>query len=142
MTKISPTHHVTKDGVVKRNPIRQAINIKEEKELMQVVNQLKKYPGVNEIVLYGSRTGNNYRPDSDYDILVFVAADVEWPSSYYDEIFKLPNKYDIKLVEDQRSYGDIVWMCDRRSWLNGEEQGTPMTVDVIVDETNIVLWKR
>lgn len=106
-------------------------------ELNEIIEKLKKVPCVNEIALFGSRAKGHPKKDSDYDIMLFCDPKCRIPDQYYEQIKKLPKKFDVKLVDDKKYYGDIMWVWDRAGW---EEQGTPISSDILKDM--IPLWKK
>ena len=111
------------------------------KELTKIVNKLKKLPGVNEIALFGSRSRGQFKPKSDYDIMVFCNPNIEIPKQKYEESFALPEKYDIKFINDRKYYGDLMHVTDRRSWHSKwQTQGTPISVAILKDMKP--LWRK
>ena len=112
-----------------------------DKEVKKLVDYLKKVPAVNEIALFGSRARGHFKPTSDYDIAVFCDPSKEIPKKVYDKIFKFPKELDIKIIDDERYYGDTIWVLDRWSWKHDKfEQGTPISAEILKDLKS--LWKR
>ena len=112
--------------------------------LKQVVAKLKVIPGVRSIELFGSRARGSYKPDSDYDIMVWIEPGVEIANKYFKMAFGLPDIFDIKFADDTKYVGDLMWVTDRMSWSNEYDpdegnQGTPISGEIIKDMK--VLWK-
>lgn len=113
--------------------------MKRTKELNRVINRLKKVPCINEIALFGSRARRLYTKESDYDLMLFCDEACEIPDEEIDRVFSLPKKFDIKMIDDRKHYGDLMLVLDRQSWKTGEE-GTYISSDILEDMKS--LWKK
>ena len=71
------------------------------REIKKVINQV---PGIEKVILYGSRAKGNYKMGSDIDISL-VGESLTWDNSVYPLMKKLeelyiPYKFDISIFKD------------------------------------------
>ncbi|VAW45712.1 Nucleotidyltransferase domain protein, Caur_2868 group [hydrothermal vent metagenome] len=70
------------------------------KDIEKLQSIFKKYPQVNQVILYGSRAKGNYRPSSDIDLT--LVGEIEWPDFQKIEIdlddLLLPYQIDLSIM--------------------------------------------
>ena len=63
----------------------------------------RRFPAIQEVVLYGSRAKGTYQPGSDIDLALIGVADALQAEAVADELNELPLPYWF----DVKAYGDI-----------------------------------
>lgn len=112
----------------------------EEEEFAEVLEIIKSSPCVNEIALFGSRSRGDNRPDSDWDIMVWMDSACEPSEEYYEKVFSTPKKFDIK-VHDDVPVGSMMMVLDRDCFFADHEcEGTHISSDILNDMKS--LWKK
>lgn len=90
-------------------------------DIDQIIEVLRRYPDVEEVILYGSRAMGNYKPGSDVDLALKGNLRPETPRNITAELnerLPLPYKFDVvaysaishqPLIEHIDQYGKILY---------------------------------
>jgi len=104
----------------------------------KIIHTLKKLPNVEEIYLFGSRSRDEHRPDSDYDVLVVMKPSMNEVEETQKVLRALPwPKYDVKVIGTDTTMTRTVLVDDLHP---STEEGTWMNSESFDDA--ILLWRR
>jgi len=136
MAKISKTHHVTKDGIVKRNPpkTKNPIKAKLQKLRVETNNSLKKYV-IDDILEYDGDDMKSYMEDvMNHGCQSGVCSGL----IYYSDTTKFYDKYQEEIEDLLQENKDSIYGSDMSrpefiATLNGSAED-------LTQEKNLLAW--
>jgi len=90
-----------------------------DEELRQVIEMLVNKYEVYGVVLFGSRVRGDYKPWSDYDLLIIGSFDKPYPERL-EEVMEVLSSTRLHVEPHPYTLGEVSAMLQRRKCANGE----------------------